>query len=331
MKRVLFIVIDQLPGHWAEGVTVEGDIPPVNVWGYHKLGLIPTFSHLIESGLFAFCWNRGVCDTAHGMKYLATGTYDCGPFWSPRGGQPYYPREGRDSGPMGLFEFAKHYDPDGICSACFTTDYWAAPGYFFTASDTYAFSAYFPDERMWREFALPYLRKRENWNLVHIYFPLMDSVSFCPSYQKPAPHPRSSKHAYMMFLDSLLSEVVEFLLSSGLWDETLLVLASDHGYHAACSVARKMGATTPNWCCDHPGPYDCEVWDFESDRPKGIYSGGPRRTLLLLSGGALPEGLRGKTVKEAEIIDVAPTIADFLGIPFECQGKSLFLRLREEG
>lgn len=328
---MLLIVIDQLPGHWAEGVEVEEGMPPVNVWGYHKLGLIPNFSYLIENGIFAFCWNRGHCETPHGMKYLATGTYEVGPVWGPKGGQPYYPRTPENPGPVGLFEFAKHYAPDRICAACFTTDYWAAPGYFFTAADTFALSGSFPDERMWREFALPYLRRRLNWNLVYIYFPVMDTVSFCPSYQKPQPHVRASKHAYMLFLDSLIGEVIEFLQFNKLWDEVLLVLASDHGYHAACSVAKKMGAPGPNWCCDHPSPYDCEVWDFEADRSTGKYSGGPRRTLFLVSGGALPAKWRGKVVEEAEIIDVAPTIADFLEIPFRCQGRSLLSRLREGG
>lgn len=43
MKRVLCVIVDQLTGHWAEGVKIEGtDLPPVNVAGYHQLGLIPT-------------------------------------------------------------------------------------------------------------------------------------------------------------------------------------------------------------------------------------------------------------------------------------------------
>jgi len=326
MPRVLLLVIDQLPGHWVEGVEVAEGMPPVNVWGYHRKGLIPNFSYLIEEGLFAFAWNRGHCETPHGMKYLATGRYDVEPIWRPRGGQPYYARRSEGSEVVGLFEFAKHHDPDRIVAATFTTDYWAAPGYFYTAADTFALSASFPDERMWREYALPYLRQRRGWNLVYIYFPVMDTVSFCPSFQEPRPHVRSSKHAYMLFLDSLIGEVIEFLQFNKLWDETYLILASDHGYHAACSTARQVGATTPNWCCDHPAPYDCEVWDFEKGGSTGRYSGCTRRVLFLLSGGALDPSLRGRTVEEAEIIDVAPTIADIMGIPYECEGRSILKR-----
>jgi len=42
-----------------------------------------------------------------------------------------------------------------------------------------------------------------------------------------------------------------------------------------------------------------------------------------LSGGALEEKYRGKTIEEAEIIDVIPTIVQLLDIPYECEGKSI--------
>lgn len=53
------------------------------------------------------------------------------------------------------------------------------------------------------------------------------------------PHPRASKDAYMLHLDDLIGEVVSFLKVYRYWDETLLILASDHGYHATCTVVRK--------------------------------------------------------------------------------------------
>jgi len=324
--RVLLLVIDQLPGHWAEGVEVAKGVPPVNVWDYARLGFTPNFRRLIEEGVFCFCWNMGECDTPHGMKYLATGRYDAAPYWITVEGWPYYPRTPENPGPMGLFEYAQHYAPSRVRPACFTTDHWIAPGYFYTAGYPVALSAYFPDDLMWREFVRPYLSKRTDWNLVYVYFPVMDSVSFCPSYQRHTPHPRSSKHAYMLHLDALLGEIVEFLEARRLWEETFLILASDHGYHAACSTARKLGATSPNWCCDHPPPHDCEVWDFEGDRSTGRYSGCTRRTLFLVSGGALDSKLRGKALKRAEIIDVAPTIADIIDVPYECEGTSIFQR-----
>ena len=45
MKRVFYLIIDQLAGHWEESVKIEGtDLPPANVKGYHEKGLIPNFS-----------------------------------------------------------------------------------------------------------------------------------------------------------------------------------------------------------------------------------------------------------------------------------------------
>ena len=90
-----------------------------------------------------------------------------------------------------------------------------------------------------------------------------------------------------------------------------------------------IGVNSPNWCCDHLPPYDCEVWDYENDRSKGEYSGCARRVLSIVSGGALDKSHRGKTIKESEIIDVAPTIADLLGIPYKCEGKSLLEKIEQ--
>ena len=322
--KVLLIVIDQLPGHWTPGVEVVPGFPPVNVWDYVRKGFVKNFRYLVENGLFAFAWNMGICDTAHGMKYLATGRYNAEPYWTSVNGWPYYPRKKGGEGPIGLFEFAQHYAPTRIKPACFTTDHWIAPGYFYTAGYPIALSAYHPDEKTWREYAKPYLEKKKDWNLVYIYFPVMDAISYCPSYAEKTANPKETKHSYMLYLDTLIDEVIEFLKSSNVWDETYLILASDHGYHAACTVAKKKGAETPNKCMDHPPPYDCNVWDFQNNRDTGQYSGGPRRTTFIVSGGALEEKFRGKIVEYAEIIDVAPTIAEILDIPYECEGTSLF-------
>jgi len=326
MMRVFLLVIDQLAGHWVKGVEVDRGIPPVNVWDYAALNFTPRFRHLIENGIFCFTWNKGICDTPHGMKYLATGQYDAAPYWTSKNGWPYYPRTEKNPGPIGLFEYAQHYAPGRIKPACFTTDHWIAPGYFYTAGYPVALPASYPDEEIWIRFAKPYLKRKGEWNLVYIYFPVMDLISFCPSYQKYIPHPRSSKHAYMLFLDNLIGDIIDFLKANNFWNETYFLLVSDHGYHAACSTAYKMGAESPNWCCDHPAPYDCYIWDFKLNNSTGKYSGCTRRTLFLISGGALDEKLRGRVLKYAEIIDVAPTIADIIDIPYECQGKSIFER-----
>lgn len=330
MKRIFYLIIDQMAGHWADGVKVEGDYPPVNIRDYHRMGLIPNFSSLINSGVWVErCWNKGICDTPHGMKYLASGCYNKGAFWSFGGKGNFYPGDEKEEG---FFEFAKKNYPDKIWATVFTTDYWIAKGYFYVPQDMHSLSSSFPDEPMWRDFALPYLQRTPSWNLFHLYFPTNDGVSFCPSYQKHvypfSPSLRhSSKHSYILFLNVLIGEIVEFLKSKNWWDETYFIIASDHGYHLGCSVAHQMGIKIKNWCCDHPAPHDCEIWDFEKNESTGIYSAGPRRTTFILSGGALEEKYRGKIVPEAEIIDVIPTIARLMNIDYKCEGKSILERI----
>ena len=319
MKRVLYLIVDQLAGHWEESVKIEEtNYPPVNVKGYHELGLIPNFSYLIKNGLWVRRpWNRGKCDTSHGMKYLATGSYsDEGCY---KQGKPWYLKVKE-----GFFEFAKRYYKEKIEIGVFSNSPWLARGYFYTPVSMHGLvSGHYSDETILKDHAFPWMEEVvPNWNLVHIYFPNMDSISNCPSYGKDS-DPYSSKHSYMLFLDKLIGDIIRFLKERDLWDETYLVLASDHGYHLGCSVAAGMGVKTNNWCCDHPPPWDCEVWDFEKGKSTGIYSGGPRRITFILSGGALDKIYRGETIEEAEIIDVVPTIAQLLGIPYKCEGNSI--------
>jgi hypothetical protein len=167
LPRVMFIVIDQMAGHWVDGVMAEGDFPPVNIWGYHKKGLIPNISRLIAAGLWAPAWNMRECDTAHGMKYLASGRYNHKSFWGGEGKGRFYAEEDKEDS---LFEFAKKHHRGNIRVAVFTTDLWIAKGYFYTPEDMHAFPSYFPDDPMWHDMALPWLRKNANWDLVHIYF-----------------------------------------------------------------------------------------------------------------------------------------------------------------
>ena len=47
------------------------------------------------------------------------------------------------------------------------------------------------------------------------------------------------------------------------------------------------------------------------------------RIAFILSGGALGEKYRRKYIEEAQIIDIAPTIAHLFGVPFECEGKNI--------
>ncbi len=103
------------------------------------------------------------------------------------------------------------------------------------------------------------------------------------------------------------------LIDSGRWEEVYIVIASDHGYHLGYSVAAGMGVKTNNWSCGI----------FRGSKSTGGYSGGPRRITFILSGGTLDKKYRGKTIEEAEIIDVIPTIAELLEVPYKCRGKSI--------
>lgn len=341
MKRVFYLVIDQLAGHWEESVKIEGtDLPPANVKGYHEMGLIPNFSYLIENGLWVKRpWNRGICITSAAMMYLATGRYapplykSSEKYWTEKWGRRLTPyiksfltptlREGEYIR-EGLFEYA---GLRGFKCASFTC--WLRRGEFYTPSG----EMYWPytdsifntpsDIYLWRNFVKPYLINNPDFNLIHVYFPMNDLVTFCPSYQSVNPHPLSSKHSYMLFLDKLIGEIVDFLQAENMWDDTYFIIASDHGYHLGCTVAHEMGVETNNWCCDHQPPWDCEVWDFKNNRSTGIASCGPRRITFILSGGGLEEKYRGKFIDEAEIIDVIPTIAQILDIPYKCEGKSI--------
>jgi hypothetical protein len=331
MKRVVYLVIDQLAGHWEESVKIEGtDLPPANVKGYHELGLIPNFSHLIDNGLWVKRpWNKGLCQTPCGMRYLATGSYlDEKACYDGSYKRPWYIESEKH---MGFFEFAKRHYGEKLTAGIFSCSPWLSKGHFYVPEFMHAMVSGYADEVMLRQCALPWMARIDNpeipltWNLVHIYFPVMDGIghSGAPSYGPPDSDPRSSKHSYLLFLDGLVGEITEYLNKTGIWDETCFVIAADHGYHLGCSEAAESGVTTNNQCHGHAKPYDCEVWDFEKNQSTGVYSGGPRRTTFILSGGALDEQYRGKTIEEAEIIDVIPTIADLLDVPYECQGKSV--------
>ncbi|RLE79501.1 MAG: hypothetical protein DRJ52_08285 [Thermoprotei archaeon] len=330
--KVILLVIDQLPGHWAEGVYVDEKkkIPPVNIKGYYERGLIPHFAELIDNGLWVLRpWNRGICFTRQGMRYLATGSYT-----RPLYDEEYWrnPEDYSDEEKTGFFEYAKEYYKGEL--KCATIGGWYERGYFYVP-DTIVSphctkislhnTVEWSDLLLWRNFIKPYMDFNPDFNLMLIYFPTFDVINRCPSYvEKSDTNPFTSKHSYMMLLDYIIGEIVEYLKSKKMWNQTYIIVASDHGYHLGCSIARKQGARSTNWCCGHDAPFDCYIWDFEKDRPTDKYSGGTRRVTFIVSGGALPEDYRGKIVREAEIIDVAPTIADILEVPYKCEGKSIF-------
>jgi len=305
-KRLFYLIIDQLPGHWAEGIYVDEEkkIPPVNVLDYHERGLIPNFSELIKAGIWVKRpWNRGVCKTGYGLKYLSTGTYNT-------------------KVDVGFFEYvANNYEKAKV--ATFFTLPWGTKGYLYVPGYMISLPPYYPDDIMWRDFVEPYLKDHSDWDIVCVYFPTNDQVLFCPSYQEKNAHPKSSKHAYMLYLDKLLGEIVKLLKCEGYWKDTVFVIASDHGYHLGCEVCYMKGARTANFVYDHIEPYDCYIWDFKENKKTVKYSGGPRRITFIVSGEGLEGHLRGTIIEEAEIIDVIPTIAKLLNIPYKCEGKSV--------
>ena len=76
--------------------------------------------------------------------------------------------------------------------------------------------------------------------------PVFDRISYCPSYDPSLTDLGDTKHDYLLHLDRLLGRLVKALHESGAWSETVLVLASDHGYHLGCSACRAVGDSTPN-------------------------------------------------------------------------------------
>jgi hypothetical protein len=331
VRRIVYLIIDQLAGHWEESVKIEGtDLPPANIKGYHELGLISNFSYLIDNGLWVKRpWNREECQTPCGMRYLAAGSYFNKDACYDGSYQKQWYIECEKE--MGFLEFAKRHYGKKMTVGVFSCSPWLSRGYYYVPEFMHGLVSGYADEAMLRELVLPWMNRLDNpevpltWNLVQIYFPVMDGVghSGVPSYCKPDSNPRSSKHSYLLFLDNLVGELTAYLKKENLWDETCFIIAADHGYHLGCSVAAEAGIGTNNRCHGHGKPYDCEVWDFENNRSTGIYSGGPRRITFILSGGGLNEQYRGKTIEEAEIIDVIPTIAELLDVPYRCRGKSI--------
>lgn len=104
--------------------------------------------------------------------------------------------------------------------------------------------------------------------------------------------------------DDLLGDIVKTLAETGLWDETILVFASDHG--------------------DYAGQYGLvEKWDtgFEDCIT---------HIPMVISGGGLPSGERISSLTET--VDVFPTLCDLMGLerPKGLSGKS-FSKIWEPG
>jgi hypothetical protein len=331
MKRIFCLIIDQLNGHWEESVKIEGtNCPPVNVAGYHQLGLIPNFSYLINNGLWIKRpWNKKSCDTIHGMKYIATGSYLEDKYFEPHNIRPCYYYDSKEKYISFPVAVNKYYIKNNkkFVGGIFGHAPW---------TDDFIFDDCYATYRSWgwnsgddvtlRCNVFPWLKNTCDWNLAVVYFGGLDEIGDkgCPSYKSPSENFKSSKHAYIKFLDGLIGEVIIFLKSEYFWDDTYFIIISDHGAHLGCSWLAKRGIKTNNWWFNHKEPWDCDVWDFEKNKTTGIYSGGPRRTTFIISGGALEKKYQSKYIEEGQIIDIAPTIAYIFGVPFKCEGKNVF-------
>jgi len=334
MKRIFFLIIDQLNGHWEESVKIEGtNYPPVNIAGYHKLGLISNFSYLINNGIWIKKpWNKGNCNTIAGMKYISTGYYLEKKYFESQNIRPCYyydKKEKYTSFPVAIQQHYKKYNKI-LIGGIFGYFPWTDD---FLFDDCYSVCCPWNlnpnlnhrDDAMIKNYVFPWLKNNCDWSLTIAYLQGLDEIGDkgCPSYKK-SNNFKASKHSYIKYIDRIIGEIIAFLKRKNFWEETYFIIASDHGAHLGCSVLAQSGIRTNNWFYNHQKPWDCEVWDFKNNKSTKIYSGGPRRITFIISGGSLEKKYKGKYIEEAQIIDIAPTIAHLANVPFKCEGKDIF-------
>lgn len=326
-KRSLILILDMLAGHWPEGSEspVTG-LPYPNVQGYEKAGLLPNFGETMRNGIYAHAWNNGFCNTPHGQKYLASGTYETE---SVPGIDPYW-KMLRGQEKETIMQACKRTYPGGKV-ASFGSDAWMQTGWWKGSECTMGWGSYYSDF-LTSQYAFNWMMSNPDWNMVLLYLAQYDVTGQCPVYKENAAY-MQDKHHSLLQLDKYLWMVNTFLKEQGWWDDTYLFIGSDHGCHVGCNVTVEEGrergvaeADLPNYCSGHQPPYDCHVWDFEKNEATEMRSDCCRRTTFIVSGGALPSKYHGKVVDRAEIIDFPPTIADIMEIDLATDGKSI-LRL----
>ncbi|MBU0715347.1 MAG: hypothetical protein KJ964_08330 [Verrucomicrobia bacterium] len=326
MPRALLLIMDMVSGHAAdrEVSPVTGLCYP-NADGYMKAGLLPTFQQSRERGVFVRAWNRQTCNTPHGMRYLASGSYrakasprlDLDPYWGFDEIAPI----------PTILSACKKACPEGKVAA-FGSDAWMQTGWWKARDCTMGWGSYYSDY-LTMQHAFSWMLANPDWKMLLLYLAQYDMTGNCPLKKEGAAYTEDKHHSLLM-LDRYLWCVCHFLQEKTWWDETFLMIGSDHGCHVGCDVAVKEGRTRgipepelKNYCSNHEPPYDCVAWDFQRNRPTDIRADDCRRTLFMIGGGALPKVRHGQEIPEAEIIDFAPTTASLLGIPMETDGKPL--------
>jgi len=116
---------------------------------------------------------------------------------------------------------------------------------------------------------------------------------------------RATYYGLMSELDTQLGRVFQFLKQTGQWDDTLIVLTSDHG--------EQLG--------DHHLLGKLGYFDESFHIP-----------MIIRDPDARADGSRGKVVKQfTETVDTVPTVLGWLGqpVPRACDGHSLLPFLRD--
>ncbi len=325
MKRTLLLIMDMVSGHAAEREPspVTGLCYP-NADGYMQAGLLPNFQEVRRRGVFVRAWNRQICNTPHGMRYLASGSYRAKA--SPAPDQVFWQFDEIAPIPT-ILAACKQTHPEGRVAA-FGSEAWMQTGWWKAQDCTMGWGSYYSDY-LTMQHALAWMLDNPDWKMVLLYLAQYDQTGNCPLKKDGAAYTQD-KHHSLLQLDRYLWCVCHFLQEKGWWDDTFLMIASDHGCHVGCDIAVQEGrgrgiaeADLANYCSNHQAPFDCTAWDFTKNRPTDIRVDDCRRTLFMVGGGALPAVHHGLEVPEAEIIDFAPTVASLLDIPMQTDGKAL--------
>jgi uncharacterized sulfatase len=136
-------------------------------------------------------------------------------------------------------------------------------------------------------------------HLKNVPKPALASTSPLPHFGVTIDQARECKQAYyaaISFVDAQIGRVLDAMDRLKLWDNTVVVFWSDHGYH--------------------PGEHG--LWMKQS-----LFEGSARVPMIVVAPGA--KGLGKVSSRTVELLDLYPTLADLAGLapPKELQGASL--------